>query len=149
VIENFKSVSRNERVEVTIDLITPFETANYVMYIGSYNEKLGGWIDYTDLTVSISKTCIIVLLHNKLVGSLKQFRAHSMYPETRLYPSQTGPLEIMLFLRYILPETAGTTYGRIIIDIYPKIPKPSFVSHGEVKCFFFGNVDAASVQYDD
>ena len=48
-----------------------------------------------------------------------------------------------------MSETAGTTYGRIIIDIYPKIWKPVFAAHGEVKCFFFGNVDASSCVYDD
>ena len=48
-----------------------------------------------------------------------------------------------------MSETAGTTYGRIIIDIYPKIWKPDFTTHGEVKCFFYGNVDASSCVYDD
>ena len=44
-----------------------------------------------------------------------------MIREITLYPDETGPLEILYFLRYELPETAGTTYGRMIIDIYPKI----------------------------
>ena len=72
-----------------------------------------------------------------------------MIREITLYPDETGPLEILYFLRYELPETAGTTYGRMIIDIYPKIWKPNFATHGEVKCFFYGNVDASSVVFDD
>lgn len=44
-----------------------------------------------------------------------------MNRETVLYPDETGPLEILLFNRYVMSETAGTTYGRIIIEIYPKI----------------------------
>ena len=72
-----------------------------------------------------------------------------MSPETVLHPGEIGPLEILYFLRYLLSETAGTTYGRIVIDIYPKIWKPIFADQGEVKCFFFGNVDASSCEYDD
>lgn len=72
-----------------------------------------------------------------------------MATETVLYPDETGPLEILLFNRYLMSETAGTTYGRIVIEIYPLIPKPVFATHGEVKCFFFGNVDASSCVYDD
>ena len=92
-----------------------------------------------------------MLLFNywELVGSMEQFRAHAMIPATVLHPDETGPLEILYFLLYKLSETAGTTYGRIVIDIYPKIWKPEFDTHGEVKCYFFGNVDASSCVYDD
>ena len=44
-----------------------------------------------------------------------------MVREWTIYPGMTGPLEILLFNRMTMSETAGTTYGRIIIDIYPKI----------------------------
>ena len=48
---------------------------------------------------------------------MEQFRAHAMVPETVLHPGEIGPLEILYFLLYELSETAGTTYGRIVIDI--------------------------------
>ena len=77
------------------------------------------------------------------------YKAHAITHETRLYPGETGPLELLYFLRNEISETAGTTYGRFVIEIYPKIAKPDPTINGEVKCFFFGNIDASSCVYDD
>lgn len=84
-----------------------------------------------------------------LVGSMEVYRAHAITREFKLYPGETGPLELLYFLRFEISETAGTTYGRFLIEIYPKIAKPDPAINGEIKCFFFGNIDASSCVYDD
>ena len=80
---------------------------------------------------------------------MKVFHAHAITREVKLYHGDTGPLELLYFLRYELPETAGTTYGRFVIEIYPKIAKPDPAINGEIRCYFFGNIDASSCVFDD
>lgn len=79
---------------------------------------------------------------------MKAYRAHAITREEKLKHGATGPLELLYFLRHELSETAGTTYGRFVIEIYPKIAKPDIAINGEVKCFFFGNIDASSCVWD-
>ena len=80
---------------------------------------------------------------------MKTFHAHAINREVKLYPGETGPLELLYFLNYELSETAGTTYGRFVIEIFPKIAKPNVAINGELRCYFFGNIDASSCEFDD
>ena len=65
VVENFDSVNKSERVEITIPLISPYFSSGYPVDIASYDVKRGGYIDIASLNVSITT----------IFGSMKEFRA--------------------------------------------------------------------------
>ena len=58
VVENFESVNKSERVEVTIPLISPYFSSGYLVEIASYDASRGGYIDITSLNVSITTICL-------------------------------------------------------------------------------------------
>lgn len=72
-----------------------------------------------------------------------------MIQAKELPAGQTGPLEIILGLNNNLPKTNVLTYGRIYIEIFPKIPKPDESINGVPKCYWYGNIEAESCRYDD
>lgn len=66
----------------------------------------------------------------------------------KLQAGKAGPLESTFFLKHALPPTNSVTQGRIVLYIFPKVPKPS-LNYGLVKCFFYGDVLASNCDYDD
>lgn len=71
-----------------------------------------------------------------------------MQSPIKLPVSQTGPIEIVLFLRNNLPQTNVLTWGHIIIDITPNIPAPIVGLNGVPKCYFYDNKPAANCTFD-
>ena len=71
-----------------------------------------------------------------------------MIKPEKLPVARTGPLEITLGLSNTLPQTNVLTFGRIHIEISPKIPYPP-AENGVPKCYWFGSIEAQSCSYDD
>jgi len=66
----------------------------------------------------------------------------------KLPVGQTGPLEIVLFLRNNLPQTNVLTWGKIYIEITPNIPAPILSLNGVPKCYFYKDIPAVNCTFD-
>lgn len=73
---------------------------------------------------------------------------HPVHQSIKLPVGQTGPLEIVLGLNYVLPNTDVLTFGKIDIVIEPQIPLPPTNLNGVVQVYFFGNVPCWNYTYD-
>jgi hypothetical protein len=65
-----------------------------------------------------------------------------MKPPVKLKASETGPLELVFFLKNTLPNTNIRNFGKIRVDIYPPIVDPrNNVNGNAMRCTFFTNVE--------
>lgn len=71
-----------------------------------------------------------------------------MHPSLKLPVGLTGPLEIVLGLNTVLPNTDVLSFGKIDIVIEPQIPLPPTNTNGVPMCYFFGTTPAFNCSYD-
>ncbi|EWS73605.1 hypothetical protein TTHERM_000252299 (macronuclear) [Tetrahymena thermophila SB210] len=136
-IQNFKEIDFTQQIVVKILVQSPLSEGTYPIKIQALNSK--------QQTVEQSTVTAIT---NSTFGSLKRFTANAVRKSFKLQADKAGPLESTFFLKKNLPATNYKSTGKVVIDIFPKILKPS-TNYGIVKCYFFGNILASNCDFDD
>jgi len=83
------------RVELKFDLVTPDVEENYSVTFSTYHSYYNGEIDRGFVSIPISA----------VYGYMQEFRAHALKDAIRLKAGETGPLEMIYFLKHPLPAT--------------------------------------------
>ncbi len=117
--------------------MTPLNPSTYNLNINAFRRNGG-------LAQTYSRTILI----NQTTGFIKEMKLHPMQSPIKLPVGQTGPIEIVLFLRNNLPQTNVLTWGHIIIEIKPNIPAPLVNLNGVPKCYFYDNKPAANCTFN-
>lgn len=136
-LTNYASIPRTKRLAFYLPVRTPINPGNYELTIKSYRENNG-------LAQSYSQDIVI----NQTTGYIREMKLHPMQRAIKLPVGQTGPLELVLFLRSDLPKTNVLTYGKIVMDIYPNIPAPTDPPNGVPKCYFYKDIPAKNCTFD-
>ena len=137
VLTNFSRIEKSQQFTFFQPLVTPLAAATYPFSIKAYREHGG-------LAQSFTQNLVI----NDTTGYIKEMKLHPMQSPIKLPVGQTGPIEIVLFLRNNLPKTNVLTWGMIVIDIYPNIPAPIVNINGVPKCYFYYNTPATNCTFD-
>ncbi|KAL4462636.1 hypothetical protein ABPG74_000466, partial [Tetrahymena malaccensis] len=137
IVDNFQDVNPNNQVILNIVLQTPSNQGSYPIFVQTLNRR-GQIVDQAQLNG----------ITNSTYGSAAQFTAHALINSLKLKAGKSGPLESTFFLKHNLPATNYQSVGKVIINIFPKIPAPS-INYGIIKCYFYGNVLASNCNYDD
>eukprot|EP00825_Cyclidium_porcatum_P041590 TRINITY_DN5492_c0_g1_i2.p1 TRINITY_DN5492_c0_g1~~TRINITY_DN5492_c0_g1_i2.p1 ORF type:complete len:381 (+),score=57.67 TRINITY_DN5492_c0_g1_i2:927-2069(+) len=138
LIENFAYINSYKQLIVTLDVISPEDAGNYSVDVYTYNTSKSAMIDYQEVSVEINKT----------YGVNKRWYIHAIRSPVKLGAGDSGPLEILLFLKNQLPQTNVGTMGKIRIEIFPPLPDiPE--ENGIFTCYFYGDVLAESCTFDN
>ncbi|KAL4505213.1 hypothetical protein ABPG72_016280 [Tetrahymena utriculariae] len=137
VVNNFSDVSPDTQVIINVVLQTPPSQGSYPISVQTLNSQ-GQIVDQAQLNG----------VTNSTYGSAAQFTAHALINAVKLKAGQSGPLESTFFLKHNLPATNYKSVGKVVINIFPKIPAPS-INYGIIKCYFYGNILASNCKYDD
>lgn len=136
-LTNFSSIPKTTQFTFFQPLITPILPNTYTVTISSYRFNGG-----------LAQTYSQNILINQTTGYIREMKLHPMQRAIKLPVGMTGPLEIVLFLRNNLPQTNVLTYGKIVIQITPKIPAPIVSINGVPKCYFYGTIPAVNCTFD-
>ncbi|EWS73604.1 hypothetical protein TTHERM_000251239 (macronuclear) [Tetrahymena thermophila SB210] len=136
-IQNFKEIDFTQQIVVKIIAQSPKSEGNFPIIVQTLN-----------LRQKIVDQSTVTALTNSTFGSLKRFTASAVRNQIKLQAGKAGPLESTFFLKHNLPATNYKSVGKVVIDIFPKIPKPS-TDYGIIKCYFYGNILASSCDFND
>ena len=136
-LTNFSRIERSKQLTFFQPLETPLADATYTLTISAHRSHGG-------LAQEYSQNVVI----NKTTGYIREMKLHPMKSPIKLPVGQTGPIELVLFLRNNLPKTNVLTYGKIVIEITPNIPAPIVNTNGVPKCYFYYNIPAANCSFD-
>ncbi|KAL4462643.1 hypothetical protein ABPG74_000473 [Tetrahymena malaccensis] len=136
-IQNFKDIDFTQQILIKIIAQSPKSEGNFPITVQTLNfrQKI---VDQSTVTAKVNST----------FGGLKKFNAYAVRDSIKLQSGKAGPLESIFFLKHNLPATNYKSVGKVVIDIFPKIPKPS-TNYGIIKCYFYGNILASSCNFDD
>ncbi|KAL4494248.1 hypothetical protein ABPG73_018767 [Tetrahymena malaccensis] len=136
-IQNFKDIDFTQQIVIKIIAQSPTTEGNFAINVQTLNSRL-----------KIVDQSTVNALTNSTNGSLKKFTASAVRNSIKLQAGKAGPLESTFFLKHNLPATNYKSVGKVVIDIFPKIPKP-ITNYGIIKCYFYGNILASSCNFDD
>jgi len=136
-LTNFSKISKSQQLTFYQPLVTPLAASTYTLTLSAYRAN-GGLAQTYSRTVDINQT----------TGYIKEMKLHPMQSPIKLPVGNTGPIEIVLFLRNNLPKTNVLTYGQIVIDITPNIPAPIVGVNGVPKCYFYYSTPATNCTFD-
>lgn len=84
---------------------------------------------------------------NDTYGVNDIWRAHPIQSPITLKAAETGPLEIIFFLKTELLKSNVGTFGKFRIEIFPAIPYPPEDPNGVLKCFFYADIPSDDCTY--
>jgi hypothetical protein len=137
LLQNFSSILVSNPITFYVSLKTPYNSGAYSFDMETHRAS-GALVEEYSTTININDT----------TAYIKQLRMHPVHPSVKLPVGKTGPLEIVLGLNKVLPNTDVLSYGKIDIVISPQIPLPPTNTNGVPKCYFFGTTPAYNCTYD-
>jgi len=136
-ISNFESASVASQLVFNTYVGSPDAVGTYPVEVSTGNSN--GIMDKFTVNAVLNAT----------YGTLDMLSINAITGNSKVPVGKTGPLEMTFFLNYLLPQTNVLTEGKFELKIFPRIPLPDSATNGVLKCFFFNDIPAQSITWDD